>query len=104
MNDYILFKHVFEDRIAKKYFMLYDKYDDDSDDSYLLDDVAEEYWTEFIEQYGIFFNEEDFERFTWYLDDKKIKDSKQSRFDFIELEKTQGHDFGYESDNLTPVK
>ena len=42
MNDYILFKHVFEDRIAKKYFMLYDKYDDDSDDSYLLDDVAEE--------------------------------------------------------------
>lgn len=102
-NQYHEYYHDNEEKLSEYlYDTIYEFYGETTFECQFEDHMTERF-NDHMEKFGIYFIGDDYERFTWFIEDYKLTDNKKSRELFITYETQQGHDYGYEADNETPL-
>ena len=102
-KQYQNFYHDNEEDIHYEIYMGFEGYYGRENLECIFEGTMIERFNDFIGEFGIYFNSDDYERYRWFVQDFKLNDNKISREKFITFETQQGHDYGYEADNKTPL-
>lgn len=90
-NDTNNYLSTYEEKIYETFSSWYQKrLCPDGFDDEKIEDITNRLLEEHIDRYGLFFDDDTYERFTWYLEDLNIDDTKENRYLFVKHEITTG--------------
>lgn len=103
-NDINTYRDVFETKIGEMWSSCYDRSPcPDGFDDHLIEDIENRLFEDHLEQHGLFFDDDVFERYTWFLEDHNLDDSKDNRYLFVDLEVCLGAPYDDETLNYLNI-